>query len=79
MGRKAGAAIFGSEPWRECGTRHHFAERPKSTPRYAAISIVNTGATSLTGSHDRLEAESRAAASRSRPQAGGAGRAQREP
>ena len=57
MGPSAVAAISGSEPWRECGTRRHPAERPKSTPRYAAISNgVATGATSLTGSHDRLEA-----------------------
>jgi hypothetical protein len=49
MGPNAVAAILGSEPWRECGTRHHFAERPKSTPRYAGISTgVATGATSLT-------------------------------
>src|SRR5262249_20077156 len=51
------AAFLGSEPWRECGTHHHSAERPKSTPRYAAVSTsVAPGAPSLVGRHDRLEA-----------------------
>ena len=62
--------------------RRQSIERPKSTPRYAvaAVSIyVVTGAKLLAESHDRMGAESRAAAGRSRLQTGEAGRAQREP
>jgi hypothetical protein len=57
IGPSTVAATSGSEPWRECGTRRRSTERPKSTPCYAGISsCVVTRATSLTGSHERLEA-----------------------
>jgi hypothetical protein len=56
---RAAVAISESEPWRQCGMRRRSTERPKTTPRYAAVAIftcVATGAVLLTGSHDRLEA-----------------------
>ena len=61
IGPSTVAAILGSEPWRECGTIRPF-RRTTESPRRATLPIstgVATRATSLTGSHDRLEAESR--------------------
>ena len=79
----AGAAIFESKPWRHCGKLGRSTERPNSTPYHAAVLRPRASsaawAQSRTASHDRMAAKSRASGAQSRPQAGGAGRAKREP
>jgi hypothetical protein len=61
MTRRVVVAISESGPWHQCGIRRRSTEQPKSAPRYATVTIrftcMATGAISLAGSHDRMEAK----------------------